>query len=139
MQLMAAPWVLLGYPEGFLSYFLQGERLAKELGDSRNLALFYSGISQHYSFKGDHLNALRYTEASYEEARKVQDIELMVPLGQSICSIYGATGRYKEVVDKLPELIDLIEKSGRQSDFFASGVNPYSYICGATGFALAQI
>ena len=44
IRLMRISQVLLGYPEGSLSFLQQGERLAKELGDTRNLAVFHSGM-----------------------------------------------------------------------------------------------
>ena len=42
----------------------------------------------------------------------------MVPLGFSLCTTYGVSGWYKEIIDKMPEVISLIEKTGRESDFF---------------------
>jgi class 3 adenylate cyclase/tetratricopeptide (TPR) repeat protein len=140
IRLMRTPQGNLGFPEDSLHYFQQGIRLAKELGDSRNLASFYSGIGMYYSFRGDHLMGIKYTEEAYEEALKVRDIDLMLPLGSSLCMSYSQTGQFREIVDKSPELIHLIEKLGRESDNFGSFLlNPYSYICGLTGLAFVQI
>ena len=66
------------------------------------------------------MTAIRYTEEGFEEALKAQDIDLMVPLGFSLCTTYSALGQYKKIVDKMPEVINLIEKEGRESDFFAT-------------------
>jgi class 3 adenylate cyclase/tetratricopeptide (TPR) repeat protein/ribosomal protein L40E len=136
--LMINPLTLLRFPEGSLSFFQQGERLATELGDTRNLAVFYYGIGSYHSNLGDHFTAFKFAEEGFEEARKMQDVELMVPHGFTLCDTYNQTGRYKDIVDKMPEVIHLIEEAGRESDFFTLGVNPYSYFCGLTGFALAQ-
>ncbi|MBI4763612.1 MAG: hypothetical protein HY787_03280 [Deltaproteobacteria bacterium] len=47
-------------------------------------------------------------------------------------------GQFKENVDKMPEVIHLIEKAGRESDFFKGAVNPYSFISGFTGLAFGH-
>lgn len=138
LLLMINPLALLGYPEDSLSYFQQGERLAKEPGNSRNLAVFYSNTGNYYSYRGDHLTAFRYTEEGFEEARKIQDVDLMASIGFSFCTTYSATGQFKENVDKMPEVIHLIEKSGEESDFFKMPVNLYSFISAFTGVALAH-
>jgi tetratricopeptide (TPR) repeat protein len=137
--LMRNTLMSLGFPEGCLSFLQQGEKLAKELGDPKDIASSYTAMGLYYTFYGDHTMALRYTEEGFKEARKVQDLELMVRLGLSLCATYGSTGRYKEIADKIPELIHLIEKAGRESDFFSAPMNPYSFFCGSTGMSLANI
>ncbi len=141
IRLMRVPLMFLGFPESSLSFLQQGERLAKELGDTRNLAFIYSGIGYYYNFAGDYLTSIRYTEEVFEEARKAQDVDLMAPLGFALCSAYLATGRYKEFIEKMPEVIHLIEKTGRKTDFFGQPLNPYSHIgaqCGVALFTLGR-
>ncbi len=130
---MRTPLGLLGFPEGSLSFFQLGERLAKESGDAGHLAFICSAMGAYYSHTGDYLTALRYTEEGFEEARKAQDIELMAPLGLGLCLPYLGTGQFEKIVHKMPEVINLIEKTGRESDFFTMSMNPYSYICGQCG------
>ncbi len=132
---MRVPLTLLGFPEGSFKFFQQGETLAKELGNARNLAAIYSGIASYYSHAGNHLTALRYTEEGFEEARKAQDIELVMPLGQALSNTYSVTGQFEKIVLKMPEVINVVEKTERKSDFFAIVLNPYSYICGHCGLA----
>ena len=83
------------------------------------------------------MTAIRYTEDGLEEARKTQDIELMVPPAFALCTAYLQTSQYENIVHKIPEVIRLIEKTRRESEFFIITINPYSYICGQCGFALA--
>ena len=127
IRLMRIPQVLLGYPEGSLSFLQQGERLAKELGDTRNLAVFHSGMGMYYSYAGDNLTAIRYIEEAFEKVRKAQDVDLLTPLGFALCNTYGVSGWYKELIEKMSEVISLIEKTGRESDFFALGLSPYPH------------
>ena len=96
IRLMRISQVLLGYPEGSLSFLQQGERLAKELGDIRSLAVFHSGMGMYYSYAGDNLTAIRYTEEAFEKVRKARDVDLLAPLGFTLCSTYGVSGWYKE-------------------------------------------
>ena len=76
------------------------------------------------------MTAIRYTEEAFEKVRKAQDVDLLAPLGFALCTTYVVSGRYKELIEKMPEVISLIEKTGRESDFFALGASPYSHICG---------
>jgi class 3 adenylate cyclase/tetratricopeptide (TPR) repeat protein len=139
IQLMRVSLMFLGFPEGSLSFLQQGESLAKELGDTRNLAIIYSGIGYYYNFAGDYLTSIRYTEETFEKARKTQDVDLMAPLGFALCSAYLATGRHKEYIEKMPDVIRLIEKTGRETDFFGQPLNPYTHISGQCGGALGAL
>jgi class 3 adenylate cyclase/tetratricopeptide (TPR) repeat protein len=139
IRLMRVSLMFLGFPEGSLSFLQQGERLAKELGDTRNLAVINSGIGYYYNFAGDYLTSIRYTEEAFEEARKAQDVDLMAPLGFALCSAYLATGRHKEYIEKMPDVIRLIERTGRKTDFFGQPLNPYTHISGQCGGALGAL
>jgi class 3 adenylate cyclase/tetratricopeptide (TPR) repeat protein len=139
IRLMRVSLMFLGFPEGSLSFLQQGERLAKELGDTRNLAVIYSGIGYYYNFAGDYLTSIRYTEEPFEEARKAQDVDLMAPLGFALCSAYLATGRHKEYIEKMPEVIRLIEETGRKTDFFGQPLNPYTHIGAQGGVVLSTL
>ncbi|MCG6536005.1 MAG: hypothetical protein L7F78_15200, partial [Syntrophales bacterium LBB04] len=139
IQLMRIPMGLLGYPEGSFRFLQQGEGLAKELGDPRLLAWIYSFLGNYYAHAGDPLTALRYTEESFEEALKAQDIELMAPLGFSLCLTYQALGQFKMMVDKMPKVVNLIEKERREFDFFTQSAIPYPYICAFCGQASGQL
>ncbi|MBI4767026.1 MAG: AAA family ATPase [Deltaproteobacteria bacterium] len=138
INLIGSPWLMLGFPEASLPYFQQGEKLTRELGDFRGLADFVTLIGAHYSNMGNYSAALRYTEEGFEEAKKVQDVELLASFGVSLCNTYFASARFQEIINKMPEVILLIEKEGRESEFF-SGINPYSFICSVIGVALAHL
>jgi class 3 adenylate cyclase/tetratricopeptide (TPR) repeat protein len=136
---MRTPLGILGFPEGSLSFFQLGERLAKESGDAEHIAAIYSGMGVYFSHMGDYLMAMRYTEEGFEEARKAQEVELVTPLGYALCLSYIGTGQYEKIVHKMPEVINLLEKTERESDLFTQAVNPYSYLCGNSGAALGYL
>ncbi len=136
--LMRASVTLLNFPEDCLSYLQLGERLAKELGDSRELAAVYAWMGSYYSHAGDHRTATRCTEEAFEEACNAQDIELMAPLGCSLGFSYTGIGQFQKVIDKMPEVITLIEKKAREADFFVN-LNSHSYLSGLCGIASAHL
>jgi class 3 adenylate cyclase/tetratricopeptide (TPR) repeat protein len=134
--------VLMGSIEQFsfqeinLSFYQQGESLAYELGDIRNQAYIHSLTASYYSYQGDHLKAIKYSEMGFDEALKIQDVEIMALLGCGLCNPYLASNRFQEMVDKMPEAIELLENKGRETDFLNYPINPYTFICTLTGIAL---
>jgi tetratricopeptide (TPR) repeat protein len=129
----------LGFPEGSLGVLQEGERLSKELGDDRSLARIYNVMGMYYSFKGDPQLGIKYSEDAFKEARKNRDIELMVPLAVGLLFSYLPAGEYSKIVDMAPEVIDLIEKTERESDLFSMGVNPYSLLCSYFGVTMGLL
>ena len=130
--LIAGPMFSLGFPEDSLEILQAGETLAKEVGDEQNLARFLSLIGQYYAFKGEDLfQAIKYSEDSFKEAEKTNDIELMAPVGADLSLLYFWRGEYLKVTDIASKVIALLEKSQRQADVFG---RPYSVYC----FFLAQ-
>jgi tetratricopeptide (TPR) repeat protein len=136
LVLMAIPMWLLGYPEGALGMLQEGESLSKELRDNRRLAFFYGRQSHYYTFRGNPLLGVKHSEEALEEARKSQDIELIVPIAFGLISSYTGTGQFGRVVDIAPGVLDLLEEKGRESDFFAMPMNPYSFLCTQCGMSM---
>ncbi len=139
LYLMRAPLIFLGYPEGTLGLHQQGEQLAKELGDERYLARFYMGMGTYYTYKGDPQLGMKYSEDAFEKARKNRDIELMAVLAYGLSVSYNAAGEFYKIFDMAPEVIDLIEKTERESDFFSLALNPYSILCSYCGWSMSNL
>ena len=139
LVLAATPLTVLAYPEGSLDMVLEGERLAKELRDNRGLAFFYGRLSNYYSVRGNHLLAVKYSEDAVEEGRKSEDVDLVVPIAQGLCPSYIASGQLHKAVAMIPDVLDLIEKKERTSDFFGLHVNPYATLSTYCGFALGWL
>jgi len=137
LLLLYSPMYLLDFPEGTLDFLHEGENLSIELGDERSLAKFYSQFGVYYNYKGDPLSGRKYSENGFAEARKIQDIDLMAPLAFSLCEIYNAMGEYHKIADIAPEVIDLLEKSAREEEYFGQIINVYAMVCGFCGLASA--
>jgi len=136
-RLMDSPMMVVGYPEDCLQIIEEGERLSRELGDARSLARFYSMLGMYYSLKGDLLRGIRYVESAFQEAEKIQDIEVMAPLGIDLCGSYLVAAQCSRIAETAPSVLALLEKTRRESDYFGKGLNVYSYICSIYGHALA--
>jgi tetratricopeptide (TPR) repeat protein len=127
--LVANPTFALGFPEDSLEILQAGEKLSKELRDEKALALFLSLIGQYYAWKsGELLQAIQYTEDSFREAEKINDIDLMAPVGADLVTLYFWMGEYVKVTDLASKVIALIEKSQRQNDYFGKPYNVYSML-----------
>ncbi|GAG13904.1 unnamed protein product, partial [marine sediment metagenome] len=112
---MEGPMKVLAYPEDSLQVLEEGERLSKELGDDRSLATFYSSMGLCYAFRGDSLQGMKYAENCFEMAERIQDIELLAPIGFDLCSSYAITGDDLKIVEVAPRVLALLEKTHRES------------------------
>jgi class 3 adenylate cyclase/tetratricopeptide (TPR) repeat protein len=134
IALLSIPMGLLGYPEDSLQILQKGERLSKEYGDSRALSTFYSKIGNCQTHRGELSLGLEYNEKAFEEARKIQDIELMTQVAFYLCVSYQPAGEYEKLVDIASPVIDLLEETKREEEFYAE-VNIYSGLCGYYGMS----
>ena len=123
---IAAPILCLGFPEDSLQIIQEGAQLSKELGDGRSLASFHSWMGMYYSFRGQAVLGIQYSESSFLEAEKVNDIDLMARAAVDLCTAYHFSGKdYLKMIDVASKVIALLEKTQRQSESFGSLVNPY--------------
>jgi len=137
--LMSIPMRALSYPEGSLPVLEEGERLAREMGDERSLAQFLGGISFYYTLKGDPENGLKYAEDCFREAEKVQDVDLVAPIGFQICNSYPTTGAFWKEAEVAPRVLALIESTGTQLEPFGLGFNVYAGLQSTYGAALSAL
>ncbi|HXX33849.1 MAG TPA: AAA family ATPase, partial [Thermodesulfobacteriota bacterium] len=124
--LMSVPMRILAYPEDPLKFLEEGEKLSKELGDKKSLAAISNFIGLFHAFTGDAALGRKYQEASFEIAEKIQDIETMAPVSFGLCYSYIWEGEYRRIVNVAPRVIHLLEKTGREHEFFGMTVNVYS-------------
>jgi class 3 adenylate cyclase/tetratricopeptide (TPR) repeat protein len=137
--LMAIPMRILAYPEDSFEFLQEGERLAKELGDRKSKAYLNNFIGSFYFFKGDPLLGRKYLEDAFAEAEKIADIEIMAPVGVSLCVSYNIDGEYRKIAQISPKVIALLEKTLREVEFFGFPANPYSILQAWYGAGLAAL
>jgi predicted ATPase len=139
LRLLAIPISLLGFPEDSLEILQEGERLSKELGNNRILAKFYSGLGMYYSHKGDHFEAMKYTENGFEEARKIQDIEVMTSLAFELCTSYFGSGDFYKISNVARSVLGLIEKKAIEYESFGRLVSTHPVLYAYCGNSLGQL
>jgi len=130
------PMLALAYPEDSLQVLKDGERLARELADERGLAQICCLIGCCSFFRGDPLEAIRYSESSFEMAEKIGDVAIMASSAFDLGQSYQTTGELNRIAEVLPGVISLIESTGRQAESFGRGFNIYSQLLGQYGQAL---
>jgi class 3 adenylate cyclase/tetratricopeptide (TPR) repeat protein len=117
----------------------EGERLAKDIGDEKSLARFYSIIGTHHILQGDGLLGLKYVESAFQEGEKIEDVELLASLGFYLCASHIETGYFFKVAEVAPKVIDLLEKTQKESECFNWTFNAYSVICAICGYAMGML
>lgn len=137
-KMMTRPISMLGFPKGSLDVLKQGLKIAKELGDRKSLSRFHNVISLLYTARGDSLLSIAHSEKSFNEADKIEDIEMMAPLALSLCYACMVSCKYDKVIDISMRVAGLIEKTERKSDFFNTPFVLYSFLLGVCGAAMAM-
>jgi class 3 adenylate cyclase/tetratricopeptide (TPR) repeat protein len=134
---LISPMQSLFFPEDSLEILQEGERLSRELGDERSLARFHGGLGVYYATRLDRNRSREYLEDAFQAAEKVQDLDLMAPIGFQICGVYFAQGGLQKIAEVAPRVIALLESTQRESHFFGLSFRPYPTLVSSYGFALA--
>ncbi len=132
-HLMRLPIAMLGYPAGSLRLLEAGVKIAEELGDQKSLARLYNNMSILHTARGNSLLSIANSERSFQEAKKIEDIEMMALVALSLCYAYASTCQYSKLIEFSLTIADLIEKTGRESEFFNTPFNLYAFILGLCG------
>ena len=139
IHLTTFPMLHLGYPEDLLPILQEGERLSKELDDKRSLVMIYGRMGSYFAYIGKPLRGMKYAESAFEEARKIQDVDLMAPAAFELCAPTMGAGEFLKTVDIAVSVLNLIEQTNRQSDFFGQSMNVYSALCGRCGGSMSYL
>jgi class 3 adenylate cyclase/tetratricopeptide (TPR) repeat protein len=139
LLLMITPLSFLGLPDGILEIYESGEKISKELEDSKSVSKFYMCLSTYHSLRGKPNLAIKYAEGAFEEAKKNNDLELMVDSSLVLAIAYTPVGEYQKSIDLLSDVISQIEKEDRKHDFFSCPMVPYSFLCVYGGIAMGNL
>ena len=139
IHLTTFPMLHLGYPEDLLPILQEGERLSKELDDKRSLVMIYGRMGSYFAHIGKPLRGMKYAESAFEEARKTRDLDLMAPAAFELCAPTIGAGEFHKTVDIAVSVLNLIEQTNRQSDFFGQSMNVYSALCGRCGGSISYL
>jgi class 3 adenylate cyclase/tetratricopeptide (TPR) repeat protein len=138
LVLMQTPMRALGYPEKSLQMLQEGERLAREIGDERSLARFQSIMGYYYSLCGDRQTGIEYAKKAFEKVEKAQDTEMVAQIGVDLCASYAFSGEFSNVVELVPRILNLLEKSDTELESFG-GNNLYNWSLCTYGWSLGMM
>lgn len=134
---MLPPICTLGYPVECFWALKEAEKLSQELNDSESLAKVSINISGYYAHNGKYDMAIKYSEKSYIESHKINDLDQMVSLAFSLAVAYEPQGMYQKLINIVSEVINLIEKKNKTKALFGGEVmNAYSALCAYCGTSM---
>jgi class 3 adenylate cyclase/tetratricopeptide (TPR) repeat protein len=136
---MASPMQALGYPEDSLEILQEGARISEELGDDRSLSKLFSLVGLRHVLKGNGPEGLKYAQEAFDRAERVEDVDLMAPIGGDLSSSYNVVGESLKTVAVAPRLTRLLEKTHRESEFFGREYNIYSWVLANQGRAVSTM
>ncbi len=137
-NMMRRPLAMLGFPKGSLGILNKGALLAETIDDRKALSRYHNDLSLLYTARGDSSKSIAHGEKSFQQARKIDDIDIMAPLSLSLCYAYVTSGRYDPLIDTSLAVIRLIEKDQRQSDLFNTPFVLYAFLAGLCGTAMGM-
>jgi tetratricopeptide (TPR) repeat protein len=130
----------LGHPEGSLEFLREGEALAKDLGDEKALAAFFSRIGMYYiTAGGDPELGKTYIEKGLSASELIGEVEIIAPAVLDLVYSYAVSGDWWKICEVAPKCIELIERTGTQFETFGRVENVYSLLQGNYGMALGGI
>ena len=137
--LLAMPIRLLGYPNGSLQILEEGERLSKELGDEKSYIAFHGKLGHFYAVRGELELAREHAENAFKIAEDTQDVDLVAPITIDLCGVCIVAGYPLKIAETVPKVLDIIEKMGRESEFFGMRYNVYSALLSFLGQAFSWL
>jgi tetratricopeptide (TPR) repeat protein len=130
----------LGYPADSLQILIEGEKVSKELGDGKSLAIFYSRMGHYYALReGNPRLGKQYSEKCFKEAEKLRDVEILAPVACDLCISNHCLGEYLNTVHIAPQVISLLEDTHRESEFFGRAYNVYALLQTYYGHGLGML
>ena len=89
--------------------------------------------------RGDLTQGIKYTESAYQGAEKLDDIELLAPIGADLCIAYYWAGEFSKIDKVTSKVIASLEKTNRESEYFGKPFNPYGALLALRGVTLSYL
>ena len=138
LHLMVIPIIGLGLPEDSLAYLDKGVRVSKAVGDHSSMTRFYSNIGVFYMNRGDYEAGTTYTRRAFETAERIKDVDAMAQSGPDLCQDFMNAGRFRETIQVATRIIDAIENTSREADYFGGMTNIYSILNTFIGYSMGM-
>jgi len=129
----------LGFPQDSQKLLKEGVKIAEELGDKKRIELFLRTLALLHTHRGNSKKALEYNEQQFVLAENSENIQGAVGSAMILCFAYDSAGEYNKLIETARKTIALIERFGKESDYFGTLINLYSYFNGYCGSAMGWI
>jgi tetratricopeptide (TPR) repeat protein len=140
LRLMTIPMRLLGYPEGSLQFLQEGGEISKEINDVKSQIIFYSRMGNYYHIKGgDPLLGIEYSQTCFQNAKKINDIELIARTGWDLVASYSTSGQPSKSSSVAQRVIGFLEKAKKEHESFGAGVNVYAILHGYIAWEMSLL
>jgi tetratricopeptide (TPR) repeat protein len=137
LSMMAGSMRPLGYPESSIGFLLEGEALAKDLGDEKVLANFFGYMGHFYSVaRGDPALAKTYIEKALSTSELTGEVEIIAPAVYDFVTFCTYRGEVSKICEVAPKCIELIERTGTQLELFGRPYNIYPVLRAAYGSSM---
>jgi tetratricopeptide (TPR) repeat protein len=140
LRVMTGSMRPLGYPEGSIELLSEGEALAKELGDEKALVNFFGYIGHYYVLAGgDPALGKTYIDKGLSASELTGEVDIIAPLIYDLgayCTLGGDCWKISEIV---PRCLELIERTGTQSETFGRPYNVYPVLQVMYGWAMGAM
>jgi len=129
-----------GYPEGSIDLLLEGEALAKETGDEKALANFFSNIGAYYWMRGgDPVLGKTYIEKGLAASELIGEVDIIVPVAFDYAISCIFSGDWRKISEVVPRYLELIEKTETQSEDFGRHYTPYLVLKAIYGASMGHV
>ncbi len=127
----------LAYPKGSMELLLEGEALAKELGDEKTLVEFLSQLGlYHLLARGDSSSGKTCIEKAYSISDLIGEVGVVAPIAYELGFFCMVSGDYRRIWEVVPGRLELIEKTATQFETFGRPFEPYPMLKAQYGFAM---
>jgi len=131
MQHSLAP---IGIPEKEHEWVFDRQiELAEKLRDHKRISELYAEKANFYTHRGDNELAVKYTRDAFEEAKKDQDINLIVKHSWALAFAYSSMGNFSGIITTIPRVINILEKNQKEAESFDYPMIPYSILSAFCG------
>ena len=139
-SLICIPMRLLGYPKDSIQILKASKEFLSNYGKEKELSPILTEVGVYYLAIGEQDQAKRNFENSYQIATKSEDINLIAPISLELVVFYFfVLNEIKTASEMTLTAMSLIEKYGKEDDFFGSPVNVYSSLQGIYGSLLGYL
>ena len=112
-----------GFPDEMLEVLQKGENLAKKIGDDRTMVKLLVGLGNYYTGVGKPSSVIEQLEELFHKATESKDLQVLAEVASPLALAYDYTGSTYKILERFPEVIDLIHETDEKVDYLGLNVD----------------